>query len=74
MDYGPCEFSRIHVDAPTKDYTGLIKGIKEGSFWADHGKLLHDDEFSVQSKEDDVHNTLLPSEESSVSLLLPIMD
>jgi hypothetical protein len=123
MDYGPCEFSRIHVDAPTKDYSGLIKGIKAGSFWADHGKLLRDYEFSVQSKEDgvrvypggtinlegsnrilsvdisairsasyktdflrfdlitncnndevSVRSTLLAPEESSVSLLLPIMD
>jgi len=52
MDYGPCEFSRIHVDAPTKDYSGLIKGIKAGSFWADHGKLLRDYAFTVESKED----------------------
>jgi peptidoglycan/LPS O-acetylase OafA/YrhL len=123
MDYGPCEFSRIHVDAPTKDYSGLIKGIKAGSFWADHGKLLRDYEFTVESKEDgvrvypggtinlegsnrilsvdisairsavyktdflrfdlitncsndevSVRSALLPPEESSVSLLLPIMD
>jgi peptidoglycan/LPS O-acetylase OafA/YrhL/glycopeptide antibiotics resistance protein len=123
MDYGPCEFSRIHVDAPTKDYSGLISGIKAGSFWADHGKLLRDYQFTVESKDDGYRvypggtinlmgnkrilsvditakrsenykndflrldlitncsndevlfrSTLLPPEESSVSLLLPIVE
>ena len=123
MNYGPCEFSRIHVDAPTKDYSGLISGIKAGSFWADHGKLLRDYQFTVASKDDGylvypggtiklmgnkrilsvditakrsesykndflrfdlitncsndevlVRSTLLPPEESSVSLLLPIVE
>ena len=123
MNYGPCEFSRIHVDAPTKDYSGLIKGIKAGLFWADHGKLLRDYQFTVASKDDGylvypggtiklmgnkrilsvditakrsesykndflrfdlitncsndevlVRSTLLPPEEGSVSLLLPIVE
>jgi peptidoglycan/LPS O-acetylase OafA/YrhL len=123
MDYGPCELSRIHVDAPTKDYRGLIKGIKAGSFWADQGKLLRDYEFTLESKDDGyrvypggtiklmgskpvlsveisanrsesykndflrfdlitncsndevvVRSKLLPPEESSVSLLLPIVE
>jgi len=47
MDYGPCEFARIHVAAPTKDYSGLIAGIKAGTFWADHGKLLKSYDFNV---------------------------
>jgi hypothetical protein len=32
MDYGPCEFSRIHVTTPQKEYTVLIQGIKAGTF------------------------------------------
>ena len=47
MDYAPCEFSRIHVAAPSKDYKGLIKGLRAGTFWADHGQLLTQYEFSV---------------------------
>jgi peptidoglycan/LPS O-acetylase OafA/YrhL len=49
MDYGPCEFSRIHVNVPTRDYSGIIKGIKAGTFWADHGKLLSTYDFSVSA-------------------------
>lgn len=47
MDYGPCAFSRIHVSVPSKDYAGLIKGVKAGTFWADHGKLLGTFDFNV---------------------------
>jgi hypothetical protein len=51
MDYGPCEFSRIHVTTPQKEYTVLIQGIKAGTFWADHGKLLRNYEFSLSSED-----------------------
>ena len=51
MDYGPCEFSRIHVSTPQKDYAGLIQGIKAGTFWADHGKLLRNYEFSLSDED-----------------------
>lgn len=47
MDYGPCEFARIHVASPDKTYGGLIRGIKEGTFWADHGKLLKNYDFTI---------------------------
>jgi peptidoglycan/LPS O-acetylase OafA/YrhL len=52
MDYGPCEFSRIHVTTPQKDYAGLIQGIKAGTFWADHGKLLRNYEFSLSNEDE----------------------
>lgn len=47
MDYFPCEFSRIHVEVPSRDYQGLFEGLHAGTFWADHGKLLNDFEFSL---------------------------
>jgi hypothetical protein len=40
MDYAPCGFSRIHVTAPEKSYSGLMTALKEGTFWASHGKFL----------------------------------
>lgn len=40
MDKAPCDFSRIHVNVPENSYAGLLQGIKAGTFWADHGKLL----------------------------------
>jgi hypothetical protein len=49
MDYPPCAFSRIHVKTPTRDYAGVMQGLKEGTFWADHGKLLNDYRFSITS-------------------------
>jgi hypothetical protein len=40
LDYAPCAFSRIHVTAPEKTYTGLMSALKKGTFWASHGKFL----------------------------------
>jgi hypothetical protein len=40
MDYPPCGFSRIHVSAPEKTYEGLMTALREGTFWASHGKFL----------------------------------
>ncbi|MDT0627680.1 VanZ family protein [Alteromonas sp. W364] len=51
MDYAPCEFSRIHVNAPTRDYEGIIRALKAGTFWADHGKLLQDYRLTVTSQD-----------------------
>ncbi|MBO1254749.1 acyltransferase family protein [Alteromonas sp. 5E99-2] len=48
IDYYPCEFARIHVDVPSKDYAGLFAGLHAGTFWADHGKLLSAYNFSIE--------------------------
>ncbi|MDT0582628.1 VanZ family protein [Brumicola blandensis] len=49
--YAPCEFSRTHVNAPTHDYKGIVEAIKAGTFWADHGKLLDDYQFTITSQD-----------------------
>ncbi|MBF7072155.1 acyltransferase family protein [Glaciecola sp. MH2013] len=51
MDFPPCAFSRIHVSVPSHSYEGIIQGLKAGTFWADHGKILDDYRFSVSAGE-----------------------
>ncbi|MEH6570599.1 MAG: hypothetical protein V7709_16080, partial [Halioglobus sp.] len=48
LDKAPCSFSRIHVSAPEYSYLGLIQGVKSGTFWADHGRLLESLRFSLE--------------------------
>lgn len=39
-DYHPCEFARTHVQVPEPTATGVLKGLRAGTFWADHGRIL----------------------------------
>jgi hypothetical protein len=39
MDAAPCEFERTHVLVTEKSYVGILKGLKAGTFWAEHGKI-----------------------------------
>lgn len=40
LDYSPCEFSRIHISTPEKTYDGVLKALRYGTFWSDHGRIL----------------------------------
>ncbi|GBE09194.1 MAG TPA: PHP domain-containing protein [Gammaproteobacteria bacterium] len=41
-DYAPCEFARIHVYPEDRTARGILAGLRAGSFWADHGRILDD--------------------------------
>jgi len=41
-DYSPCEFARVHVYPEDRSARGILAGLRAGSFWADHGKILDD--------------------------------
>ncbi len=47
LDKAPCAFSRIHVTAPEKSYTGVLNAMASGTFWADHGNILDKLQFSL---------------------------
>lgn len=42
IDYSPCEFARIHVYPEDRTARGILAGLRAGSFWADHGRILDD--------------------------------
>jgi hypothetical protein len=64
MDYPPCAFSRIHVAVPTRDYNGLIRALRAGTFWADHGLLLK--ELSLRLDISGLGTPLFPGAEATV--------
>ena len=48
LDKPPCSFSRTHVSAPSSTHKGILRAIRAGTFWADHGHLLNRLNFSVE--------------------------
>ena len=64
MDFPPCGFSRIHVSAPDKTYAGLMTALKQGTFWASHGKFLSQFKLVVEVSEKQLR--LSPGEAASV--------
>ena len=40
MDEPPCAFARLHVLAEDPSHGGVLAGLRAGSFWSDHGRLL----------------------------------
>lgn len=42
LDFGPCSFARTYVRVPHRDQRGVLSGLRAGSFWADHGRMLDD--------------------------------
>jgi len=47
LDQAPCAFSRTHLIVPEQSYRGVIRALKTGTFWADHGRILEQLWFSV---------------------------
>jgi hypothetical protein len=41
-DYSPCEFSETWVYAPDATSAGVLRGLRAGSFFADHGRIVRD--------------------------------
>jgi hypothetical protein len=48
MDEGPCRFVRNHVLTPDNSYSGILQGLKAGTFLADHGKILKTFDTKIQ--------------------------
>ncbi len=48
-DAPPCAFARTHVMVPRKDEDGLLRALRAGSFWADHGQILTELSFQVMA-------------------------
>ena len=65
MDYPPCSFSRIHVTVDTEDYGGVLRGLKQGTFWADHGHLL--DKYAMYAEVGKENLTVFPGGEMVLS-------
>ena len=41
-DYSPCEFSETWVYAPDATSAGVLRGLRAGSFFADHGRIVRE--------------------------------
>jgi hypothetical protein len=41
-DFWPGFYSRTHVGASSRSYTAVMKGIRDGRIWVDHGNLVKD--------------------------------
>jgi hypothetical protein len=48
LDRPPCEFARNHVAVGERGYNGLLRALKAGTFWADHGRILDQLYFSIE--------------------------
>ena len=40
LDKAPCAFSRTHIAAPEVTYDAVLRALRAGTFWADHGQIL----------------------------------
>jgi len=42
LDHSPCEFARTHIYPEDRSARGILAGLRAGSFWADHGRIVDD--------------------------------
>ncbi len=40
-DFAPCSFSRTHLELEDRSHEGVLKALRAGTFWADHGRILN---------------------------------
>ena len=40
LDKAPCAFARTHIAAPEVTYDAVLRALRAGTFWADHGQIL----------------------------------
>src|SRR5262245_42661211 len=50
FDFLPCEFARTTVRVPSGDHRGFLLGLRAGSFWGGHGRVLDDLLFAAVSE------------------------
>lgn len=49
LDYSPCSFSKTHLIAPTSNYDGVFKALKNGTYWGSHGGFLEQYHFRIET-------------------------
>jgi len=42
LDFAPCEFARTKMRVPQLDHQGILAGLRSGSFWGAHGRIVDD--------------------------------
>lgn len=63
-DYAPCAFARTHVLVGDASADGVIKALRAGSFWADHGLIL--DTLTLDASVRGLDRPAIPGEALSV--------
>jgi len=48
-DYWPCEFAETWIYAPDATSNGVLRGLRAGRFFGDHGRIVRDVELSVSA-------------------------
>lgn len=49
LDEAPCGFARTHLHVPVQTPAGVLRALRAGDFWADHGQLLGELSFQVDA-------------------------
>ncbi|WP_028660518.1 histidinol-phosphatase [Nocardioides insulae] len=73
-DFWPGFYSRTHVGAASRDYTAVMKGIRDGRVWVDHGNLVKQVDVRVLAgaRSETLGGTLLAKRGSRVRLEITI--
>jgi hypothetical protein len=48
-DYWPCEFAETWIYAPDATSNGVLRGLRAGRFFADHGRIVREVELTVSA-------------------------
>ena len=48
-DYWPCEFSTTHLFSRSNSHNDVIKALKSGNTWAQHGKFVNELNFYIET-------------------------
>ncbi len=48
MDYAPCAFARVRLSVPEDTHQGILKALRAGTFFSDHGRILQQLKLSAQ--------------------------
>src|SRR5262249_41579740 len=48
-DFWPGEFSETWLEAPSRDAAGVLKALRAGSYFADHGRIVRRASLDVQA-------------------------
>ncbi len=76
-DFWPGFYSRTHVGAASRGYTAVMKGIRDGRIWVDHGNLVKSLDVRVVAEgrgrgEETLGGTLTARRGSRISLVVTI--
>ena len=56
MDYWPCEFSSTHLFSKSNQQNDVLRALRHGQMWAQHGNFIESVLFSVTNEKGAVHN------------------